>query len=286
MTREIDASTSQLAPLNGDIVQAAPSIETILLHAIEQRIDPAALEKLVALQERVESRRAEQAFNDAVSKFKKICPPIGANRAARDHERGNRVMYRYADLQFIQSIIDPILADLGLSYTFDMTVGEHNITTTCFVRHIDGHIRSQSFTCPACGTKIMNDAQRAASATSYGCRYALRFAFGLRIEADDDGALIPNPKPEADPAAPVVAPRAERQPPAAPADPNAVKGAEIVALMRRWAEWAMKPTDADPQAIKVEFVAWAMKNLRTSDDLSQARNWTNERLIVAGECMQ
>jgi hypothetical protein len=72
-----------------DAPLAPPTIEQILIAAVERGIDPDALEKLVALQERVEAKRAEKAFNAAMATFKAECPSILKNREATKGSSGN-----------------------------------------------------------------------------------------------------------------------------------------------------------------------------------------------------
>lgn len=252
---------------------AAPSrmmvgpIEDILMHAISEKTDPANLEKLVTLWERVNANRAERAFNDAMQQFKSKCPAIIKNRQAID-DRGNarKVMYVFADLSQITSIVDPVLSECGLSYKFGMSISEKQITTTCTVKHIDGHKDTAEFTCPACGTSIMNDAQKAASATSYGRRYSLQFALGITTDTDDDGrGMKPNPTPEHDASAPKVGTRDERK-----AEPVTKVTGKILGEMSR-AFAAAGLGNGVP-----EFVAWVAKtlNINPNLDLTACANWT------------
>ena len=115
----------------------------------------------------------------------------------------------YADLEDITRIVDPIILPLGLSYTWDSEFGEKAITTTCYLKHVGGGKRSAKFACQASGTKIMNSAQQAGSATTYGQRYSLLAVLGISTDRDDDARGMP--APEADPNQPIVPTREERQ---------------------------------------------------------------------------
>jgi hypothetical protein len=154
---------------------------------------PDGLEKLVNLQLMVTKQRAESAFNRAMAEFAAACPPILKNREAYD-DRKDRLMYTFADLPQIMRVIDPVLHQFGLSYTFDSDVDGDKVTVVCNVHHVDGHSRPAKFTCQATGTSIMSQPQKMASAMTFGRRYALQAAFGLCIDNDVDARDLTPPE--------------------------------------------------------------------------------------------
>lgn len=258
--------------------QPVPSIEAMLSLAIERGIDPAAMEKLVELHERVAARQAEIQFNESMSEFMARCPVILKNRTASDN---GRKMYDYATLPSIMAVVDPILHELGLSYTFDFDLTDDVMTTTCTIHHIAGHRRSSKFSCKLSGTKIMNSAQMAGSATTYGRRYSLQGALGLCIDVDDDGrGAIASPAPSADPLAPRVGTRAERAQPAYQAEPGAPKVTATMLndLMSQWARKTGGKTQAD-------FIAWARSVLHTESKLALG-DWSLDAVDVCKEALR
>lgn len=191
-------------------VQRDTSPEAMLMLAIERNVSAESLEKLVMLQERIQARRAESAFNEAMAAFSEECPPILKNREAFDHVK-NKHMYNFADLPQVMKVIDPVLHKHGLSYTFDCDMTGEQVTVTCWAHHVEGHSRSSKFTCNATGTSIMSQPQRAASAMTFGRRYALQGVFGLCIDNDTDAQdLVPPDAPTANQNAPQSQPRGER----------------------------------------------------------------------------
>ena len=215
---------------------AAPSIESILMLAVERGTDPANLERLVALHERVAAQRAEQAFVAAMLAFSEQCPAVMKTGEAFD--KNGKQLYRYATLEEVTKVVDPVLRKNGLTYSWDTDLLNDLTVVTCTVRHVAGHKQSSKFTCKGTGTQIMSAAQIAASATTFGRRYSLLCALGITADLDtDDRRPVPQPQPEADAAAPKVGTRAERaaRQPAAPDDGTPRVSAKMLnGLVEEW----------------------------------------------------
>lgn len=191
-----------------ELARATPDVGALLQTAVTNNLGPEAMRELFELHRDIEANNARKAFFDAIQRFQERCPPIVKDRTAG----AGSYSYRYATLEEIASVIRPHLAECGLSYSFDCTMGDGSITTTCRVRHVAGHSETSTFTAPIDGTAKMNAMQKTASATSYANRYALRNALGLTIaEEDDDGhAASPVEPPSQRQGGPTAQPRAER----------------------------------------------------------------------------
>jgi hypothetical protein len=245
---------------------AVPSVESILMAAVERGVDAANLERLVALHERVTQQRAVQAFNEALAAFQRDCPPIIKNRDALNKD--GRQMYRFADLSEITTIIDPILQRHGLSKKWDTDMVGDLTVTTCTIAHVAGHRESSKFTCKGSGTSLMNAAQVSASAVTFGRRHSLVLALGLTVDEDDDGRrAAPRDKPDADPEQPKVPTRAERQ--AAGDGSPRVTVEDLNDLAVEW-----RQATKNPKGTAAEFAAWAKGVLKTDADLTRVGSWT------------
>ena len=270
------ATTTPPAPL-ARATDAAPSIESILASAVERGMDPASLERLAGLYERMQAVRAEQAFAAALAGFRRDCPPIIKSSEAYN-PKTQRCMYKYADLSTVASTIAGALDKHGLSYSWDTAVAENVTVTTCTLRHIEGAKHSASFTCQGAGTPIMNSAQVAASAFTFGRRYSLLGVLGLVVDADDDGRdAVPNPAPAHDTAQPAVPTREERQrsgvtgPAANTPTPTATGGVTKKHLGALFAAFKL----AFPDAPTIEkFLAWANETVGTVGLTSAVSTWT------------
>ena len=167
-----------------------------LLHAaIEKGIDADGIVKLAEVFERMEAKRAEQDYIQALIDFHRVCPPIPKTRkGAKDA--------LFAPLPEITRIVDPLLVERGLTYSFNTLLKEDTMQIDCKLYHAGGHSTVTTFFTPidketAIHIK-MTATHAGASASSFGKRYALQLALGLVTGLpDDDGmALIAKISPE------------------------------------------------------------------------------------------
>jgi len=101
--------------------------------AIDKGVEADTLEKMLNMQERVMDRNAAQAYAAAMTRFQAKCPPIMKGT------RGHHGMF--ADYETIMRTIGPVLADNGLSVTFDSRTecDAGSICIDCVVTHEYGH---------------------------------------------------------------------------------------------------------------------------------------------------
>lgn len=142
----------------------------------------AALERLVALQERREAAEALREFNVALAQFQADAPPIP--RQSEGAHRG-----KYAKRDAILRLLRPTLAANGLSVTYDSEDCGDSVVITTIVRHAAGHVeRGRMRVSKESPSSRMNLTQRDGSANEYACRYALGNALGITTgDADTDG---------------------------------------------------------------------------------------------------
>lgn len=149
-----------------------------------------ALEKLVALHERIEERRAAGEFAAAMAEFQGECPPIPKTATAKVSKAGVfQYSYDYAELDQIAKIVNPRLRDLGMSYSWDEKTEADKIQCTCTLRHKNGHSVTSTFSCPTDTKADMTGAQRNGAALTYAKRQSLIQVLGLTTcDPDTDGA--------------------------------------------------------------------------------------------------
>jgi hypothetical protein len=261
-------------PLASREPAAEPTIGMILQSAVQQGMDRAGLETIAAIYERERADARRQAFIGALHAFRTQCPPI------LKVLRPEGAKFSYADMEEVTKIVDPVLFRNGLTYRFDTEVQADRTIVTCTLSHKGGHSESSHFSCIGSGTKAMNSMQVAASATTYGRRYALTGVLGITTDHDNDGRRLaePLPQPDADPAAPKVLPRAER---AAPADPNRVTAADLNDLLQHYRVWTR-----NPDAGRAELVEWAAEIAGIDAKLLIVpRNWTRDGFAKCQEAM-
>jgi hypothetical protein len=156
---------------------------------IERGTPVEALEKLVALHERVADRLAASEFADAMARFQARCPSIPKqSRAKITTKSGQQYQYTYAELDTIAQTIRPILHELGLSYTWDSHVVERTLECVCTLRHVNGHTVQATFSCSIDTASAMNEQQKVAASLTYARRQSLIQVLGLTTTDPDTDA--------------------------------------------------------------------------------------------------
>lgn len=183
---------NQQTLINNQTSEVTTTQPDFLTLAIERGVDADALEKLVALHERLEARKAEQAFNEALQQFQERVPVIPKNKRVNYPTKGGgKVDYSYSTFDHVADTIRPLMTDLGLHYSFSTEpMDGKRLMVKCIVRHIDGHSIESTFPVDVDSTAKMNIQQQMASATTYAKRYALIQALGITTADTDDDAYL------------------------------------------------------------------------------------------------
>jgi hypothetical protein len=171
----------------------ASDVSSLVRLAVEQKVPVEVLERLVALQERVTERNARAAFFEAIARFQERCPQIQKVKTADivSKRTGGKFSYKYAPLDEIAHVIRPILKECGLSYSWDVALGQPGaMNVVCTLRHVEGHSERSTFPVPvdAEGGR-MSAAQANAAALTFGKRQSLTSVLGIATADEDrDGA--------------------------------------------------------------------------------------------------
>jgi hypothetical protein len=162
-------------------------LNVIAKAAADPNTDVDKLERLLALQERVLAREAEQAFNAALRDAQDEIQPILKNR------KNDSTKSTYADLEAVSDAIDPIFRRHGFSSSFGTTDCplENHYRVTCRLSHTGGHHRDYQADVPSDtmgmkGTQNKTATHGFGSALSYGRRY-LKLLIADVSTTDDDG---------------------------------------------------------------------------------------------------
>lgn len=243
------------------------SFGSLMAMAVDKGID---LKELVELHERLKKSQAEEAFNRAIQEFQSR---IGEVRHDKTADAGT-YKYTYASLPAVAATIKPLLAELGLSFSYDTEVENDMITVACTVHHVQGHSRTSKFKARASGTSKMSEIQRFASTTTYGQRYALKMALGLMtVDTDDDGrgARPEHENPPENTSAPKERPRAQRQ----SAPKQETVHPRLAKIQKVWGYWQ---NDKDHPERKGELAA-----LSKPERAMRFRNWA--RVVSRSETL-
>ena len=210
MPRHVAAEKQQLLdeanpgplPTDAHALEPRPQGDIALMFerfATDPNVSVEKIERLMALWERGEARKAEAAFNAAMTK---------AQRAMRQVDTDSynpQTKSRYASYEALDRELRPIYTEhsFGLSFdTGESPLPEH-VRVACLVTHDGGHSRGYHIDMPADGKgakggDVMTKTHAVGSAVSYGMRYLLKMIFNVAVgEDDDDGNRAANtPPPE------------------------------------------------------------------------------------------
>lgn len=158
------------------------SVADLLRVAVETGLAPESMEKLVELQILMRSEDAKAAFAADYAQMQGELAPVVKN--AEGHQG------RYATLDRIETVVRPVLARHGFSYSYTTEKDDGERLAVCRLRHRLGYTEETRFPCAIDSAARMNDSQKVASAASYARRYALLLALGVSTTdtAYDDDA--------------------------------------------------------------------------------------------------
>lgn len=186
-----DEQKTQLTTTNaGTSLDLGAMWQSITDLATNPDVDPAKMEALVSLQERMIDRKAAQEFHQAMHRARAKMPRIEKDGTIRNKQ--GQVQSRYAHYEAIDKIVRPLIEAEGLTYGFDYKEGENGrVLVTCIVSHTGGHSeRFGPMPLAVDTTGAKNATQGAGSAGSYGMRYTLCAAFNIvTVGSDDDGNM-------------------------------------------------------------------------------------------------
>ena len=161
--------------------EGATLMAVIARAAADPQTDVEKMERLMSMYERIEARRSEAEFAEAMAVVQDKLPSIG--------ERGDAAgRYKFALWEDINAAIKPILSAHGfaLSFRTDFTDG---IAVTGVLSHRSGHSERTTIKLPADPSGNKNAVQAVASSVSYGKRYAAGALLNLTSHGEDDDAF-------------------------------------------------------------------------------------------------
>ena len=171
------------------VSEGAAIIQMIERAARDPSVDLDKMERLFAMHERVQNRRAEEQFNAAMAAAQAEIAPVARNKK-NEHSGA-----RYADLFAIADKALPIAHQHGFGLSFSEFKSEQPncLGVACKVSHAGGHSERYEFNVPldragSQGKVNKTETQAYGSTFTYGRRYATCGVFNIAITDDDGGA--------------------------------------------------------------------------------------------------
>lgn len=163
---------------------ASGLLDVIARAARDPNVDIDKMERLIAMQERVQSRNAEIAFNAALAELQPGLPVINERGGIKD--RNGNVQSTYALWEDVNEAIRPLLAMHGFALRFRVERTGDQISVTGILSHRDGHSEQTTLSLPADGSGSKNAVQAVGSSTSYGKRYTAFALLNITTTGEDD----------------------------------------------------------------------------------------------------
>lgn len=184
---------TELAPVEPQpLARQEPSVAEMLGAVVKQGItkeNVAAMEQLVGLYERMEAKKAEQAFNAAFVALQKEMPSVKATQAVPNND--GTIRYKFAPYEELMDQVQPFLHKYGFTVSFSTKYDGPRIVKVCTLRHTIGHSVSNEFAVRiGQGPPKASEAQADGAAGSYAKRQALCDALNIVVAHEDNDARL------------------------------------------------------------------------------------------------
>ena len=164
---------------------ATVAADSLISLAISKDVDMERLKELIDLRNKEMDRQAKLLFDRNFADMQREFKPVCKKNTVADKE--GKIAYRYASLDDILAVYQPIISGHGFGYRFEQEERPGNITRiVCVVSGYGHETRSFSDVPLPEMTRMTNAVQQRGSAITYAKRYAFCNAFGVVLADDDD----------------------------------------------------------------------------------------------------
>lgn len=176
----------------------ASLMEVIAKAARDPNVDVEKMERLFAMQERVQAREAKLAFTEAKLAMRPELPEITMRGriVIRDKNDPTKITQErpFARFEDIQEAIEPVLLAHGFDLEFKNGLSpDGKVRVTTILTHRDGHSEDTYFDLPMDTSGSKNNVQAVGSSTSYAKRYGVLSILNIRVAGEDDDAATAIP---------------------------------------------------------------------------------------------
>jgi hypothetical protein len=170
-------------------------MEVIARAARDPSVDIDKMERLIAMQERLQTRDAEVAFS---TDFAAMQPQLPAITKGGQIVHKGQLISEFAEWEDINKAITPVLSDCGFSLSFKPTEVAGKVCVTGILRHRLGFKDQATLQLPTDTSGAKNAVQSIGSTLSYGKRYVATLLLNLTTEGEDDDGAAAAPKTQYD----------------------------------------------------------------------------------------
>lgn len=171
-------------------------LEVIARAASDPSVDIDKLERLIAVQERIEANAAKRTFTEAKIAMRAHLPEITMKGMIVIKKDGKVLQETpFARFEDLHELVMPILSEYGFDLKFKNGLSEDGkVRVTTILCHRDGHEDETHFDLPHDSSGSKNPVQAVGSSTKYGMRYGTISILNLRVVGDDDDGVSAVPE--------------------------------------------------------------------------------------------
>jgi opacity protein-like surface antigen len=182
-------SDQPFAPPPANLAPDAAAIFQIIARAAsDPAVDIDKMERLIAMQERMQAKAARLDYDNAMSTAQT------GMKAVRADSSNPSTKSMYASYAALDKAIRPTYSANGFALSFDTAEGapDNCVRIVCKIAHRGGHREVHHIDMPADGkgargNDVMTRTHATGAAITYGKRYLLGMIFNIAIGEDDDG---------------------------------------------------------------------------------------------------
>lgn len=165
-----------------------PTMEEVLMKAVEQGASIETLERIFAMIEKSQAALARREYYAALSRFQEAMPVVPKTRKVNNRDGSPR--FSYAPIEVIKEMARPYLAANGLSVISGSRVVGEKLIGAATANHVGGHSDTREFEVPITLSQFMSDQQSFAAASSFAERCAYRQVTGIVCAGEDNEQRI------------------------------------------------------------------------------------------------
>lgn len=175
--------SNEVTVKNDAVLPALTGMGDIISRAAQSG-DVATLERLLDMNERIMTKNAEIAFNQAMARLQQKLPII---HQASQIKHGDKLIAKYAKYEDIDRQIRHLYVAEGFSMSYDsQRLPDGGIQYVGKVSHVEGHSQKAEIILPADKGPGRNEVQAQGSSISYAKRYLLTMLLNLVFTGEDD----------------------------------------------------------------------------------------------------
>lgn len=186
-------AVAEVQDINGGL------LDVIARAARDPSVDIDKMERLLAMQERVQERQAKQAFTEAKIAMRPELPEITMKGMIVIRDKNNPSIIKqetpFARFEDLHELVTPVLIRHGFDLKFKNGMApDGKVRVITILSHVAGHEDDTYFDLPHDSSGSKNPVQAVGSSTSYGKRYGTISILNIRVVGEDDDGVSAVPE--------------------------------------------------------------------------------------------